>query len=162
AAGADVAGGGDLDGDGLAELLIGARTSSAGPRTRGGIAYLFYGGTVASGSVDLGTAATRFLATTTNASVGDGLGTAGDVDGDGLDDLLIGDPSNSELHLFRAPVAAGDLSLGSSDAALWPWGETSAGQVGHPGDQDGDGLDDIVVAAPDSLGRVWVSAGGID
>ena len=162
AVGADVASGGDIDGDGLTELLIGASTTSAGTHSRGGIAYLFYGGTVASGSVDLGTADTRFLATTSNSHVGDGLGTAGDVDGDGFDDLLIGDPGGDALHLFRAPVAAGDVSLGDSDAALGPWGETTAGQVGLPGDQDGDGFDDVVVAAPDSLGRVWVQAGGID
>jgi hypothetical protein len=151
-----------MDGDGLTELLIGASRSSAGSHTHGGIAYLFYGGAVASGSVSLTTADHRFLATATDSYVGDGLGTAGDVDGDGLDDLLIGDPGSASLHLFRAPLSAGDLSLSSSDAALGPWGASSAGQVGHPGDHDGDGLDDIVVAAPDSLGRVWVSPGGID
>ncbi len=161
-AGADVASGGDVDGDGLSEVLIGSSSTSAGTYSRGGIAYLFYGGTVPSGSVDLGTAATRFLATTSSSYVGDGIGTAGDVDGDGLDDLLIGDPRNDELHLFRAPVSTGDVALTSSDAAFWAWGETYGGQVGYPGDQDGDGYDDIVVAAPDSFGRVWVSPGGID
>ena len=93
---------------------------------------------------------------------GRSVSTAGDVDGDGFDDLLIGDPGSDTLHLFRAPLSAGDMSLSSSDAALGPWGATTTGQVGHPGDHDGDGLDDIVVAAPDSLGRVWVSPGGID
>ena len=160
--GADVAGGGDVDGDGLVEVLVGADSTSAGTYTRGGIAYFFYGGSVATGAVDVGTADTRFMGTTSNAYVGDGIGTAGDVDGDGLDDLLIGEPRNDELHLFRAPIPSGDVLLSSSDAALWPWGETYGGQVGVPGDQDGDGYDDIVVAAPDSLGRVWVSPGGID
>ena len=161
-AGADVAGGGDVDGDGLTELLIGASASSQGTYSRGGIGYLFYGGTVSAGTVDLGTAATRFLGSTSNAYVGDGLGTAGDVDGDGYDDLLVGEPRTDTLYLFRSPVPTGGVAVTASDADLWPWGETYFGQVGHPGDQDGDGYDDIVVAAPDSLGRIWVSPGGID
>jgi len=112
--------------------------------------------------VDLSTADTRFMGTSSSAYVGHGIGSAGDVDGDGLDDLLIGEPRTDELHLFRAPLPAGDVSLSTSDAALYPWGATTGGQVGFPGDQDGDGYDDVVVAAPDSLGRVWVQPGGID
>ena len=44
ASGISLAGGGDVDGDGQADLLIGAYSSSAGPATSAGAAYLVFGG----------------------------------------------------------------------------------------------------------------------
>ena len=160
--GNDVAGAGDVDADGLADLLIGARSWADSTGTRCGAAYLFYGGGL-SGTVSLDTADTRFFGVTKSGYLGAGVGTAGDVDADGYDDVLIGYGRDDELHLFRAPIPAGDLTLTDADADLYQWsGNGYAGQVGEPGDHDGDGYDDIAVSSPDAWGRVWLSAGGLD
>jgi hypothetical protein len=87
-----VARGGDPDGDGFGDLLVGAPGSDAG-EPGGGAAYLFDGPLVGPSR-----APSSALATYLGGFPGDEAGTAvvggGDVDGDGIDDVLIGAPAN--------------------------------------------------------------------
>ena len=76
---------GDVDGDGLADLLIGAR--NAGDRV--GRAYLYYGKSVTTGINPLGDADVRFIGEDAFDEAGYTVSSAGDVNGDGLSDLLI-------------------------------------------------------------------------
>jgi hypothetical protein len=96
---------GDLNGDGTADLAIGATGGLAGV----GSVYLLYGpatGSVAApGLVSVSAANTYF-----GAAVG-----AGDANGDALDDLLIADELSQEYYLFLGPVTA-DRSTSDVDA----------------------------------------------
>ena len=87
-AGISVSGGGDTDGDGVREVLIGADRARGGA----GAVYLLRGDLT--GTVDL----TEAFATFVGDEPGDWFGTAicggTDVNDDGLDDVLIGAPGN--------------------------------------------------------------------
>ncbi len=170
----------DVNGDGLDDLLIGAPGSQVhGSWT--GQAYLVLGRP--SGwamDTDLGLADASFLGETDGDQAGFSLAGAGDVDGDGFGDLIIGaldneeaDPSAGQVYLVlgRAAGWAMDTDLGAVDASFW--GEAAGDQAGWgvagAGDVDGDGFDDLLVGAPwndeagDRAGQSYLipgSAGG--
>ena len=86
-AGYAVAGAGDMNGDGHRDLLIGARTEDT-VGDAGGAVYLLCG--PLSGASDLEEADAKLVAEDDDANVGCSLAGGWDVDGDGLDDILIG------------------------------------------------------------------------
>ncbi len=102
AAGSDVTGGGDVDGDGHDDILVGARRSTRGGKssytsTEAGAAYLVLG--PVSGTLPLSTANVTFAGSLEHGGgAGSGL-TFGDLDDDNQSDLLIGSSRpHSDLH----------------------------------------------------------------
>ena len=102
---------GDLDGDGLADLVAGAVHASAGPVMRGGRAYVFYGRATGWESLLDATQADAGIA---GVSVRDQLSAGmaiADLDGDAVDELIVGaygsdatgDDAGS-LYLFWGPT----------------------------------------------------------
>ncbi|MFH1468648.1 MAG: MopE-related protein [Pseudomonadota bacterium] len=143
-----LAGPSDSDGDGLGELLIGARdVSTVAPHA--GAAWLLPGPAALAG--DLGAASAVFEGTAARDFAGATVAAPGDVDGDGLDDVLIGargETSGGGAYLWLGPVA-GTQALDQADAR-WPglsrFDATSWGLAGA-GDTDGDGYRDLLVGA---------------
>jgi hypothetical protein len=167
----------DLSGDGIAELVIGA--PSANPQIPGvtkkwdgGAVYAFLGGPqLASGPASSATAIF------TPEHAGDELGSAmaaGDVDGDGFDDLVLSAvrSSGAGTNAGRVYVVRGGhplLGRSVSQADFMFSGQQANGRFGTAvtvADFNGDGYEDILVGAPHNSagairnGRAFLFLGG--
>ena len=142
---------GDVNGDGFADVLVGAIENDAGGADTGA-AYLVHGPVV--GHVSLSDADATLTGEAMDDLAGKSVSAVGDVDGDGLADLLVGAAGNDEgsdgagaAYLVHGP--AGDTSLSNADAKLIGEEESehAGGSVSAAGDVDGDGFADVLVGA---------------
>lgn len=170
--GASVAGAGDVNGDGHADIVVGSPLGLGGEAPCAGAAYVLFG-PFAPGTLDLRTDGVRGLeirGARCRELAGTSVAGAGDVNGDGLDDIVIGAPAGGPgdeglaTGHGRAYVVFGRPSSGTVELArLGRQGIVVEGRsrtvtdafgwsVDGAGDVDGDGLDDIVIAAPGNPG----------
>ena len=173
AAGTDVAGAGDVNGDGYADFLITAPGRDAGALDTGEV-YLFLGrATGWSQDTWLSRADASFWGEQAGDAAGTSAAGVGDVNGDGLGDFLIGAPSNDEagagagkvyLVLGRAQGWMGDVSLAQADASFLGEnpGDGAGLDVSSAGDVNGDGLADFLISAPHyqgAAGKIYLILG---
>ncbi len=157
-AGEAVAVGGDVDGDGRADLMVSAPIADGAAQGSGRVYLVSGGGLGGSGSRNLGSGDRVFEGGTAELA-GDAVAFAGDVDGDLLDDLLIGSVSADRTSLWTAVTLP---SSGSSPLASAPIQFTGTQGLGAAGaDVDGDGLADVLIGGPGSgdAGVVWLFLG---
>jgi hypothetical protein len=154
--GASVAGAGDVNGDGYADILVGAPGDAAGSDGR---ARVFFGGPGLDTTPDLELAGTH-----PGERFGWSVAGAGDIDGDGYADLLAGAPENDEggaglpcgaAYLFLGGPAPGGTPVwavrGGYIVRSAPYsnaGHRLGESVAGAGDFNGDGYADIVVGVP--------------
>jgi hypothetical protein len=154
-AGRSVSSAGDVDGDGLPDLLIGAYHAD-GEGTDRGASYVVYA--PVSGVHTLTLADARLLGGDDYAYAGTSVSDAGDLDGDGYGDIATGaygDNANGTesgavyVHRGGAVRLAGDYALDAGEAELDGGG--SYDRAGHAvaggGDVTGDGHDDLIIGA---------------
>ncbi|MDZ7750539.1 MAG: Ig-like domain-containing protein [Gammaproteobacteria bacterium] len=178
--GVSVAGAGDVNGDGIADLLIGAYLADPNGNSNAGESYVVFGRVGGFGdSVDLGALDGSDGFVLTGIDSGDGAGSsvsrAGDVNGDGIDDLLIGadgaDPNGnnqageSYVVFGRAGGFGASVDLGAldgSDGFVLTGIDSldfSGRAVAGTGDVNGDGIDDLLIGAQDADPNGTGSAG---
>ncbi len=166
---------GDINGDGYGDIIEGRSGSDFNSRNNSGSVYIMFGssGAVTSGTAmsDSGTSPTRIRIDGTSASNGLGLGaTSGDVNGDGIDDLVI---SSSVGYIYlllgrSSWSSATDIStlVNGSTGFRFDGANTYVGRRVAVADVNGDGLGDIIISDDNATvganalaGRIYVLFG---
>lgn len=183
-AGRSVAGAGDVNGDGLHDIVVGAYGADPGG-SFSGAAYVVFGREAGKPTELSAIGAGMGGGYAINGEVsldfaGFAVGGAGDVDGDGLSDIVVGayghdtggDGAGRAYVVFgkasAAAVALTDVAAGQGGAAFdGPAAfERTAFSVAGAGDVNGDGFTDIVIGSPladaggEDSGRAYVVFGG--
>ncbi|MFC1455076.1 FG-GAP-like repeat-containing protein [Candidatus Undinarchaeota archaeon] len=157
--GNSVASAGDVNNDGYSDVIVGAKDADPASETNSGLVYIFYGSSSGIPSM---------LATDANVTLngwddGDYFGTsvasAGDVNNDGYDDVIVGAPNadvvsgidtNGKAYIFYGS-SSGIPSMSAADANVTLSGIITSGHLGNSvasaGDVNNDGYDDIIVGA---------------
>jgi FG-GAP repeat/FG-GAP-like repeat len=162
--GASVATAGDVNGDGYSDVVVGAPAFDNGQDNEGR-AFLFLGSASGLSSSPAWTSE----ANQADASWGGFVAPAGDVNGDGFWDVIIGASAfdNGQVDEGRAAVYLGSAS-GLAASPSWTAESNQAGAqlgpVATAGDVNGDGFSDVIVGAPSydngpSVGRAFAYLG---
>ncbi|MEZ0468063.1 VCBS domain-containing protein, partial [Phaeobacter sp. SYSU ZJ3003] len=163
--GLSVSSAGDVNGDGLGDLVIGAVWDDPNG-TNSGASFVVFGKidgtTVELSDVEAGSGGFVINGVSGGDQSGVSVSTAGDVNGDGFDDLIVGAP-------FAGPNSSGSAAsfvvFGKTDGTSVELSEVEAGSggfvlngvsagdqsglsVSSAGDVNGDGFDDLIVGAP--------------
>ncbi|MBN4004886.1 hypothetical protein [Nostoc sp. LPT] len=188
--GYSVSNAGDINNDGIDDLIIGAQSASPNGNSRAGQSYVVYGGTnVASGGTlnlsDLnGTNGFSINGIAADDFSGYSVSNAGDINNDGIDDLIIGAyhaSPNGNQYAGQSYVVYGGTNV-SSDGTLnlsdlnGTNGFTINGidyidelgiSVSNAGDINNDGIDDLIIGAwhasrnfINEVGQTYVVFGG--
>ena len=142
--GQSVAHAGDVNGDGYPDVIVGAPLNSAGGAAAGR-AYVYFGGPNADAVADW-----TLTGSVAGGQFGLSVAGAGDLNGDGFDDVIVGTPYNVAADAGAAYVFFGGASPNTTvdltftgSASLDRFGYSVAGA----GDLNGDGFDDVIVGA---------------
>jgi len=149
--GSSVGNAGDVNGDGYADAIIGAPGASNGQAGEG-IAYVHYGGAA---GLSMPPSVT-LEANSAGAAYGSRAASAGDVNGDGYADVIVGAPLNGSGRAYLYLGGGGGLS--SVPANTLTGGSQFGASVATAGDVDHDGFADVIVGAPGS-GEAYVFRG---
>ena len=155
--------GGDIDGDGLADIAFGAPLDDS-VAERGGLAAVFLAPVAGEHYTD--EADTRVEAEGDHRFLGAAMSLCGDLNGDGRADLVLGVPIDPSFGttipggvFLWTDLPSGTTNTSSATLALFaPF--AAAGRSLAAGDEDGDGFAEILVGAPYGDGP-WPDAGGV-
>lgn len=159
-----VAGAGDVNGDGFSDFMVGARYYDNEKANEGG-AFIYYGGI----SENFNWSDVMITGQQQDAWLGSALAPAGDVNGDGYSDLIIGSYTydNGQTDEGVALIYHGGGLPGNETAGNWLADSAASRRFGSvvadAGDINGDGFDDVLISAPGTdpaaPGRTWIVYG---
>jgi hypothetical protein len=162
--GVSVASAGDVNGDGYDDVIVGCLNYENGSDEEGG-AFVFLG----SGSGLELEASWIAEPDQEYTQFGISVASAGDVNGDGYDEVIVGAPAYDDFatddgaaFLFHGS-STGLAAKGSAVVSSVGWGQALANRgtsVAPAGDVDDDGFDDLIVGVPYYDALDWSDGGG--
>ncbi|HMS66300.1 MAG TPA: FG-GAP-like repeat-containing protein, partial [Ignavibacteria bacterium] len=152
--GYSVSGAGDVNGDGYSDVVVGTL-----PDSYNGKAYIYYGGSLMNNTADV------IMSEGTINSFGFSVSSAGDLNNDGYDDVIIGCAGYSVSDIGRAYIYFGSGSMNNSADVILTGvaGEVFGYEVSSAGDVNNDGYDDVIAGAPfysNQTGKAYIYLGG--
>ncbi len=153
---------GDLDGDGIGDLVLGSPGDGTTASQAGGVYVL--SGPLAPGAA-LADADASFLGLAAGDGAGSAVAAVGDIDGDGAGDLMIGAEQadgdwegEGAVYLLRGPFAgAGDLAAAHCTLQGTAESDLAGHRIVAAGDIDGDDRADVWVGGGGQAdGRAWL------
>ncbi len=149
--GTDVAILGDVNGDGYDDFIISAPHAGINAE---GKCYLFFGGKK---NWQMRTAASEANITFVGEAAKNNLGKVarvGDLNGDGLDDILLGSSDANKVYIFLGKKSgwSSEVNVSESNAFFQPDNSpTGLSIIAAGGDMNGDDLNDFLVTFPDTI-----------
>ena len=191
--GISISSSGDVNHDGIDDLIVGCRYADPLSRTDAGMAYVIFGHNMSTAFTDLdlasftsGVKGFKILGAASGDNTGRGVSGAGDFNGDGIDDVIVGvigaDPFTRNdagaayiVYGHTTATAFTDIDLNALTSGATAQGMRIAGavsidqcgiSVSGASDVNNDGIDDVVVgcltASPQSrtlAGTVYIIYG---
>ena len=156
---------GDVNGDGYSDVIVGAGNNDAGGMNAGR-SYIYFGGSSMNNTADVimtGEAVSDYF--------GNSVATAGDVNGDGYSDIIVGVNANDAggVNAGRAYIYFGGASMDNTADVIMTGaaaGDMFGGSASEAGDVNGDGYSDVIVGAQfndavgSNVGRAYIYFGG--
>ena len=140
---------GDVNFDSIDDLIVGAPRNDTN-QLDAGVAYIFYGGDVSSLPAESSGADKTIVGEDLRGWLGHAVSTAGDINSDGYDDVLVGVPNTGA---GKAHVLYGGLSMDTTPDKTF-YGSNDGDQFGSAvaggANLDGTSMGDIVIGAPET------------
>src|SRR5262245_37865015 len=163
--GISVASAGDFNADGYSDIIVGARNAPLA-----GKAFIYYGGPSLDATPDL---TLTGESTGSYTWFGNSVAPAGDVNGDGFDDLIVGAPAYGSTQAGRVYIFHGGSAPDAIPDGVFtgPTANDKLGWVvGSAGDMNADGYSDVFATAPryyaggtdPGAAYVWFGGPGFD
>ena len=158
--GTEVSSAGDVNNDGYDDVIVGAYRYDNGSNTNDGAAYIFYGGPSMDSIYDV-----KMVGENAGDYFGLSVSSAGDVNNDGYDDVIVGAEGSNAAYIFYGGSSMDsiyDVKMVGENADDW-----FGNSVSSAGDVNKDGYDDVIVGADGyavgsntNAGAVYIFYGG--